>query len=231
MAIQEAFSGTEAVSTTEWSLTTDAAGPAADTTDGLMQLVLDVSDMIDGDILQIRAYEKCRSGDTQRIVWEDTLADVQPRPIIYAPPLILMHGWDFTLDALAGTITCLWSIRSLAQTVTQRASGTHAIDTTEWSLGSDTSYDTGDAQTTDGHYQVFIDVSDMTDGDVLQIREYEKCRSGDTQRAAYQSILSGIQQYPIYVSPTLCGMHGWDWTLDALTGTITCLWSIRTVGT
>ena len=31
-----------------------------------------------------------------------------------SPSLILMHGWDVTLDALAGTITVLWSIRQVA---------------------------------------------------------------------------------------------------------------------
>ena len=69
MAITELYSGTEAVSTTEWSCTTDTAGPDADTTDGVIQVFLDVSDMVAGDELQIRIYEKCRSGDTRRIVW------------------------------------------------------------------------------------------------------------------------------------------------------------------
>jgi len=29
------------------------------------------------------------------------------------PPLVLLHGWDITLDALAGTITVNWSIRQI----------------------------------------------------------------------------------------------------------------------
>lgn len=114
MAIAELYSGTEAISTTEHSLTTDTAGPDADTTDGIFQLFLDVSDMVAGDELQIRCYEKVRSGDTQRIVWQATLANVQTNPIYVTPTLILMHGWDFTLDAIAGTITVNWSIRQVA---------------------------------------------------------------------------------------------------------------------
>lgn len=211
-------------------MTTDTSGPDADTTDGLFQLALDLSDMADGESVRVRAYEKCRSGDTQRKVFESTYADAMQEPLIYTPPLILMHGWDFTITTMVGTVNCLWSIRSLAQTVTERATGTEAVSTTEWSLATDTSYDTGDAQTSDGFYQTFIDVNDMTDGDVLQVRAYEKCRSGDTQRLGYQAYLAGSQMNPMYFSPTLCGMHGWDWTLDAITGTITCLWSIRTVG-
>ena len=113
MAIAELYSGTEAVSTTEWSLTTDTAGPDVDTTDGVFQVWLDVSDMIAGDELQIRVYEKVRAADTQRIVWQATLRGAQGEPIWVSPTLILLHGWDVTLDAIAGTITVLWSIRQL----------------------------------------------------------------------------------------------------------------------
>lgn len=107
----ELYSGTQAVDTTEWSCTTDSAGPDADTTPGKYQLVLDVSNMVAGDTLQIRVYEKARSGDTQRIVQEWILPGAQSSPIWMSPEVTLMHGWDFTLDALAGTITVLWSIR------------------------------------------------------------------------------------------------------------------------
>lgn len=113
--------------------------------------------------------------------------------------------------------------------IAEAYSGTEAVSTTEWSLVTDTSYDTADASTTDGVYQVWLDVSDMIAGDQLQIRIYEKCRSGDTQRIAYQAVLSGAQADPLWVSPSLILMHGWDVTLDALAGTITVLWSIRQV--
>lgn len=114
MAITEAFTGTKAVDTTEWSLTTDTAGPDAETSDGVFQLFLDVSDMVAGDILQIRMYEKTRSGDTQRLVEEWVLSGAQAAPGWASDSFILLHGWDFTLDALAGTITVLWSIRKVA---------------------------------------------------------------------------------------------------------------------
>jgi len=113
MAIAELYSGTEAVGTTEWSLTTNTAGPDADTTDGVFQVFLDVSDMIAGDQLQIRIYEKVRSADTQRIVYQAILTGAQSEPIWVSPSLVLMHGWDVTLDALAGTITVNWSIRQV----------------------------------------------------------------------------------------------------------------------
>lgn len=115
MAITELYSGTEAVGATEWSCTTDTAGPDADTTDGVFQVFLDVSDMIAGDSLQIRIYEKCRSGDSQYQVTEAFLNGVQTQKLWVSPSLILMHGWDVTVKCLAGTaITVLWSIRQVA---------------------------------------------------------------------------------------------------------------------
>jgi hypothetical protein len=114
MAIAELYSGTEAVSTTEHSLTTDTAGPDVDTTDGVFQVFLDVSDMVSGDQLQIRIYEKVRAADTQRVVYQSILTGAQAEPIWVSPSLVLMHGWDVTLDAIAGTITVTWSIRQVA---------------------------------------------------------------------------------------------------------------------
>ena len=113
--------------------------------------------------------------------------------------------------------------------ISEAYSGTEAVSTTEWSLTTDSSYATDDAQTADGIYQVFLDLSDMIAGDILQIRIYETCRAGDTQRIAYESILSGVQSTPIWVSPSLILIHGWDVTCDAIAGTITVLWSIRKV--
>ena len=105
--------------------------------------------------------------------------------------------------------------------------GTEAISTTEWSLATDTSYDTGDAQTTEGFLSAVLDLSDMIAGDQLQIRIYEKATSSSTQRVVYEAILTGAQSFPIWYSPALPVMHGWDVTCDALVGTITVDWSLR----
>lgn len=118
--------------------------------------------------------------------------------------------------------------------ISEFASGTKAVDTTEWSIAdvstaNGEAYSTATPLTTDGIYQVFLDVSDMVAGDQLQIRIYEKVRSGDTQRVVYEAILTGVQAQPIWASPSLILLHGWDVTLDALAGTITVLWSIRSV--
>lgn len=114
MAISEAFAGSEAVSTTEHSCTTDTAGPDVETSDGVFQVFLNVADMIAGDQQQIRVYEKVLSSSTQHIVYQAILTGAQPEPVWVSPSLILLHGWDVTLDALAGTITVEWSIRKVA---------------------------------------------------------------------------------------------------------------------
>lgn len=113
--------------------------------------------------------------------------------------------------------------------ITEAYSGTNAsVGATEFSCPNNANYSAVSAITTDGVYQVFLDVSDMVAGDQLQIRVYEKCRSGDTQRIVYESVLSGAQA-DMWVSPSLILLHGWDVTLDALAGTIAVNWSIRQV--
>lgn len=93
----------------------------------------------------------------------------------------------------------------------------------------DATYDIGSPQTDDGVYQLWLDLSDMVTADELQIRVYEKVQSGDTQRIAYQANLVGPQTPANWVSVPLTLMHGWDWPLDAIAGTITVTWSLRKV--
>jgi hypothetical protein len=111
MAIAEFVSGTEAVSTTEHSMVTDSAGPDAESQDGVYQLWLDLSDMVAADELQIRIYDTTAAA--QHIIYQSNLVGVQAPPIWVSPTFVLTAGWDMTLDALAGTITVTWSIRSV----------------------------------------------------------------------------------------------------------------------
>jgi hypothetical protein len=102
------------------------------------------------------------------------------------------------------------------------------ISTTEHSLATNTSYDTGDAQTSDGVVQVFVDLNALANGDTFRLRVYEKCRSADTQRLAWESTFANVQGLPIAVTPALTLAHGWDVTLTKLGGTDRAIpWSIR----
>lgn len=84
--------------------------------------------------------------------------------------------------------------------------------------------------TTDGVYQVFIDLGAMTLMDQYQIRIYEKVTSGGSQRVIYESIIIGTMA-DNWVSPSLILMHGWDVTMKKLAGLADCSigWSIRGV--
>lgn len=111
----EAFTGTEAVSTTEHSLTTDTAGPDTDTTEGVFQAFLDLNALAAGDVFEFAVYEKVRTGDTQRAVYSAQFANAQSTPIWVSPTLILGVGWDMTLIKISGTDrTINWRISQVA---------------------------------------------------------------------------------------------------------------------
>jgi hypothetical protein len=115
MAIAELYSGSETVTTTEHSLTTDTAGPDVDTTDGVFQCWLDLSALVKADVYEFKIYEKVTSGGSQRVVYSVRFANAQTEPIWVSPSLILLHGWDMTLDKISGTDAAItWSIRQVA---------------------------------------------------------------------------------------------------------------------
>lgn len=113
--------------------------------------------------------------------------------------------------------------------IAELINGIETVTTTEWSMATDTSYDTGDAQTTDGIFQFWVEVAAMASTDQYRIRIYEKVRSAGTQRVVYDSVLTGAQPGP-WVSPSLILMHGWDATILKVAGTDRSIeWSIRQV--
>jgi hypothetical protein len=115
MAISEAYAGTETVSTTEWSLTSDSAVLGAIATDGIYQVFLELNNLDAGDVFEFKVYEKVLSGSTQRLVYTATFSGDQGEPVFVTPSLILMHGWEMTLDKISGTDRAIsWSIRSVA---------------------------------------------------------------------------------------------------------------------
>lgn len=101
------------------------------------------------------------------------------------------------------------------------------IGTTEYSLPNNST--TLTPVTTDGIYQVFINVSTMTVTEQYRIRIYEKVTSGGSQVVIYDATLTGAMA-DSWVSPTLILLHGWDVTMAKITGTDRSMaWSIRQV--
>lgn len=116
MAIAQLYSGTETVSTTEWSMSTDTSfTPDADTTDGVFQAFIDFNAVAAGDTFEFKVYEKVLSGSTQRLCFSCAVTGAQSAPVWVSPALVLMHGWDMTLKKLAGTDRSIdWSIRQIS---------------------------------------------------------------------------------------------------------------------
>lgn len=115
MAITEAFSGTETVGASEWSLTTDTAGPDTETSDGVFQVFIELNAVAAGDVFEWRLYEKVLSSSTQRLVASATFAGAQSFPVWVSPSFILLNGWDMTLIKISGTDRAInWSIRKVA---------------------------------------------------------------------------------------------------------------------
>ncbi len=104
MAITEPFAVSETITTTEWSLTTDTAGPDLNTDDGIYQVFLDLNALADGDVFAFRAYEKVQTASTQRAFYRIDVSNAQGAEDNWpSPSFILMHGWDFTLQKITGT--------------------------------------------------------------------------------------------------------------------------------
>jgi protein involved in polysaccharide export with SLBB domain len=85
------------------------------TTAGHFQLVLDVTNLAPGDVLEVSVLEKTTaSGDTQRRVLIATLRNTQQDTLFVSPGLILLNGWQFGIKQTAGTGRVIpWSIRAV----------------------------------------------------------------------------------------------------------------------
>lgn len=116
MAITVAYTQSAVtIGATEYSLTNNSTTLATKTDTGVFELELDVNNIANGDVYEVRVYEKAASGATQRLafpVW--TLSDAQP--CMFRQPLgVLKEGWDVTVKKSSGTDRAFtWSIRQIA---------------------------------------------------------------------------------------------------------------------
>lgn len=118
MAISEAYTSAGlTVSTTELSMVSGTSTLQNITTDGIFQAFIDLSAMAAGDEFDFAIYEKVNSAGTKRRCFVATFANAQGtnNAIWVSPALVLMHGWDMTLDKIAGTDRSIpYSIRQIA---------------------------------------------------------------------------------------------------------------------
>ena len=115
MAIAEAYSGSATISTTEYSLTANSTVLGSITTDGVYQPILDLNALTVTETYEFRIYEKARAADTQRVAYKALFTGPLATPIVVMPSVILLHGWEMTMDKIAGTDRVItWSIRQVA---------------------------------------------------------------------------------------------------------------------
>jgi hypothetical protein len=96
-------------------MTTDSSGPDAETASGVFQPFLDLNAVAAGDVFRFAVYEKCRTGDPQRLIYTSEFAGAQSAPIWAGPSLLLGVGWDMTLKKISGTDRAInWRISKVA---------------------------------------------------------------------------------------------------------------------
>jgi len=84
------------------------------TTPGVYVLVVDTNAMVNGDVLELRVYSKCKTGSTSRQVRIGAFANVQVDPNKYSIPIPVDTECTFTLKQTAGTGRAFdWNILSL----------------------------------------------------------------------------------------------------------------------
>lgn len=110
--------------------------------------------------------------------------------------------------------------------ISEAYSNTATIGTTTYSLPNNST--TLTPITTDGVYQVFIDFDALTITEKYRVQVLEKVTSGGTQRVVYDCVVAGTM--PVWASPSLILLHGWDVQVTKITGTDRSIsWSIRQV--
>jgi hypothetical protein len=111
--------------------------------------------------------------------------------------------------------------------ITEAYTGSATIGTTAYSLPNAST--TLTPITVDGVYQVFIDFAALTTTEQYEVTIVEKVRSASGQLDVYTSVVTGTTA-PIWVSPSLILLHGWDVQVRKLSGTDRAIgWSIRQV--
>jgi hypothetical protein len=109
--------------------------------------------------------------------------------------------------------------------ISEHASGTQAA-----TVGTEHTLNTTSPDTTDGAYQLVVDLSAMALGDKVELRIKEKALSAGTQRQAVVFTFANAQTDALFISPAVLLLHGWDMTLKQTAGTGRSFpWSIRKV--
>ena len=111
--------------------------------------------------------------------------------------------------------------------ITEAFQNSATIGTSEYFLAANSTTQ-GSGQTTDGVYQLFLDLNAVAAGDLFTIRAYDAISSGGTVRVIYIDNVTGPLDSPMMVTPSLILLHKWDFSVQKISGTDRSIaWSIR----
>ncbi len=115
MAINvNAYSGSTSITTTEYFLPNASTTAAPIASAGLYELFMDLTNLVDGDIIQLTIYETTVSAGTQVVYDSKQISNQQTIPGYVYPPIILGNGWNMSLKMLSATArTVNWRISSV----------------------------------------------------------------------------------------------------------------------
>jgi hypothetical protein len=232
VALGEEYTGSNGSWGTEFSLTAHSTSLPSQTSDGLYAPWIDVANLARGDEYIIRAYETVVSGGTKRLYFSHVIPGwgLPARKLFTIPPAMLLHGWDFTLQRIAGSDrTIEYSVKGIEGAVTEYDSGTDTISTSEYFLASDST--SISKQTEVGLYQLFMDVNALAKGDDFRVNLWEEVRgASSTEQAVRLANLTGVRSHKVYATPTLELLNGWEFSMQRRTGADRSVpWSIRKV--
>lgn len=84
---------------------------SAETSNRDLILALDLNNLANGDVLEVRIYTKVLSGGTERVAYSRRYKNVQMTKIVYSVPVPADISYKATLKQTAGTgRTFPWSI-------------------------------------------------------------------------------------------------------------------------
>jgi hypothetical protein len=76
---------------------------ASPTTNKTRVLAVDLVNMVNGDIVELRIKTKTRAGGTERVAYVATFTHTQDEDVVYSVPVPSVNGATFTLKQTAGT--------------------------------------------------------------------------------------------------------------------------------
>ncbi len=111
MAITSQASGSQTctVNGTEYTLNSGSFS-----VDGSYVLGLDINDLANGEELVIKVYNKVKSDGTERIVYQQTIANAQTIPVIHTDPIPVTNSCKFSVTQSVGSgAVVVWEVWTL----------------------------------------------------------------------------------------------------------------------